>query len=273
MTRMSPAELERWREYVEQRTGMAFPASRVRVLEAAVHGAADIARVTTGELFRDVARPGGDSSWGTLFEHLLNNETKFFRDAPGIDALTQHALPELRSRRPPGDTRLAVWSAGCSTGQEAYTLAMLCLADDAIRGWKVQVLGTDVCQSNLDRAVAGVYREFETRTVPRGFRTRFFTEFRGDSVQISREVRDLVAFSVLDLTAEVYPIPPQDVIFCENVLIYYGIAARNQILGKLASSLAPGGYLFLGAVERIGVAPPGLEPVRLDDVWIYRRPA
>lgn len=284
---MAPDDLERWREYVERRSGMAFD-RRLRVLAAAVESTADIRGLSPAELFLAVDRD--PAAWAALFEQLLNGETKFFRDGPGLAAFTTVALPDLRTRR--ADTRsLAIWSAGCSTGQEPYTLAMLCLADDGLRGWNVRVLGTDVCQSHLDRAAAGVYRGFETRTVPPAFRERFFAPRppgdESDTDTVAAAVREIVKFERLDLTAAPartsrpagssgewtgYGLPPQDAIFCENVLIYYGPDARRRILGKLAAALAPGGYLFLGAVERIGVAPPGLDPVRLADVEIYRRP-
>lgn len=269
---MAPDDLERWRDYVERRSGMAFD-RRLRVLAAAVESTADIRGLSPAELFLAVDRD--PAAWAALFEQLLNGETKFFRDGPGLAAFTTVALPDLRTRR--ADSRsLAIWSAGCSTGQEPYTLAMVCLADDALRGWNVRVLGTDVCQSHLDRAAAGVYRGFETRTVPPAFRARFFAPRppgdESDTATVAAAVRDIVTFGRLDLTSVGFGLPPQDAIFCENVLIYYGPDARRRILGKLAAALAPGGYLFLGAVERIGVAPPGLDPVRLADVEIYRRP-
>jgi chemotaxis protein methyltransferase CheR len=148
---------------------------------------------------------------------------------------------------------------------------MVCLADGASAGWDVRVRATDVCQSSLDRATAGVYRDFETRTVPPAYRTRFFAPV-GTAVRVTDDLRRVVSFARLDLTADDAGSAGHDAIFCENVLIYYGPDARAGILAKLAAALAPGGYLFLGAVERIGVSPPGLDPVRLDDLWMYRRP-
>lgn len=266
---MTPADLDRWREYVERRCGLSF-GSRLRVLAAAVDSTAEIARTTPDALFPAVDRR--PALWSALFEQLLNGETKFFRDGPGLAALTGFVLPDLRGRRGTSNTRLSLWSAGCSTGQEPYTLAMVCLADEATRGWDVRVRATDVCQSSLERAAAGVYRDFETRSVPPAYRDRFFEPVSDTAFRVTDEVRSVVSFARLDLTADAVGDADQDVIVCENVLIYYGPEAKAAILAKLAAALAPGGYLFLGAVERIGVAPPGLDPVRLDDVWMYRRP-
>ncbi|WP_439630306.1 CheR family methyltransferase [Gemmata sp.] len=262
-----------WRAYVEERSGMAFAGVRARVLGAAVAARAAAAGCGTADAYvRHLAGAAGDAEWHRLLALLLNRDTRFFRDPPALAALTGMALPELR-RRPGGRDRVAVWSAGCSTGQEAYSVAIACLADPGHAGQGVEVLGTDVCRSALARAAVGAYRAHELVGVPPDLKGRFFEPQGGRpgaGFRVAPGVRAAVRFERGDLLGGDVP-AARDVVFCQNVLIYYRPDRRAEILGRLTRALAPGGYLFLGAAEAVGVPTPGLDLIRLDDAWVYRR--
>lgn len=259
-----------WCAYVEDRSGMEFAGARARVLTEAV--AARVAaggHPTADAYFRHLSGPAGGAEWNRLLDRLLNSDTRFFRDPPALSALSAVALPGLRERRQGAD-RLALWSAGCSTGQEAYSLAITCLADPALAGWRIEVLGTDVSRTALARAAAGVYKPHALTDVPEVVRRRFFEPAGTTEFRLAPNVRAAVRFEEHDLLTGP-PVPAQDVIFCQNVLIYYRADCRAEIVRRLAGALTAGGYLFLGAAEAVGIPTPGLELIRLEDTWVYRR--
>lgn len=259
----SAAEIDLWQAYAEARSGMAFDGPRARVLAAAVAHRAEAGRHPTTLAYYHHLLHSSDprGEWEALFGRLLNGETSFFRDGPAFALLADRLLPELRQRQP--DRPLALWSAGCSTGQEAYSLALCGLA-----GGPVRVTGTDAGRAALARARAGVYRAHELRALPEWMVGRYFVPAEG-GWRVAPAVRAVVEFHQLDLLAPAGP--PQDVIFCQNVLIYYRPATRAAIVGRLTETLAPGGYLVLGAADGLGLPTPGLVPVGPGDVCIYGR--
>jgi chemotaxis protein methyltransferase CheR len=186
-----------------------------------------------------------------VVEALLNNETYFFRDRAPFDLLARHALPQLATRRD-STKRIRIWSAGCSTGQEVYSLAMLFAEDPAKwRGWTVDVLGTDVSSTVVDRARAGTYSQFE---VQRGLginqTIRWFEE-RDDGWRAVEEIRKSVRFQVHNLL-ESPPHPGEfDIILCRNVLLYLTGDKRRMAFDRIASALAADGWLMLGAGETV----------------------
>ena len=186
-----------------------------------------------------------------VVEALLNNETYFFRDKPTFDQLPEDILPELAERRA-HSRRLSIWCAGCSTGQEVYSIAML-FAEQAEqwRDWSIDILGTDVSHSVIAAARGGLYSQFE---VQRGLGVsqmlRHFEENRRgwQVVEPTRCVARFQQHNILD------PLPtrqPVDLILCRNVLLYFGPETRQRAFAKLYSALAPDGYLMLGAGETV----------------------
>jgi chemotaxis protein methyltransferase CheR len=186
-----------------------------------------------------------------VVEALLNNETYFFRDRSPFDLIARHALPELAKKRH-SSKRIKIWSAGCSTGQEAYSLAML-FAEDPVqwRGWTVDILGTDVSSAVVDRARNGLYSQFE---VQRGLginqTIRWFEE-NTDGWRAIEELRKPVRFQVHNLL-EAPPHPGDfDIVLCRNVLLYLTSEKRTLAFERIASSLANDGWLMLGAGETV----------------------
>ena len=185
-----------------------------------------------------------------VVEALLNNETYFFRDRTPFDLLTRHALPLLLKRRP--QRRIKIWSAGCSTGQEVYSLAMMFAENPAAwHGWTIDILGSDVSTAVIERARAGVYTQFE---VQRGLginqTIRWFQEM-DDGWRAIEEIRRSVRFQVHNVL-EAPPHPGDfDVVLCRNVLLYLTEEKRRLAFERLASALAPDGWLMLGAGETV----------------------
>lgn len=186
-----------------------------------------------------------------VVEALLNNETYFFRDRAPFDLLAGHALPTLAAKRA-SSRRIRIWSAGCSTGQEAYSLAMLFAEDPAAwRGWTIDILGTDVSSAVIDRARSGLYTQFE---VQRGLgiaqTIRWFEECE-DGWRTVESLRKPVRFQVHNLL-ETPPHPGGfDIVLCRNVLLYLCAEKRAQAFERLAASMAGDGWLMLGAGETV----------------------
>jgi chemotaxis protein methyltransferase CheR len=186
-----------------------------------------------------------------VVEALLNNETYFFRDRAPFDLLARHALPTLAKRRE-SCRNIRIWSAGCSTGQEAYSLAMLFAeSQPAWRDWTIDILATDVSSSVIDRARSGIYTQFE---VQRGLginqTIRWFEEVE-NGWRVVEPLRKPVRFQVHNLLEQ----PPHpgtfDIILCRNVLLYLSAEKRTLAFERLASALAPDGWLMLGAGETV----------------------
>jgi chemotaxis protein methyltransferase CheR len=186
-----------------------------------------------------------------VVEALLNNETYFFRDRAPFDLLAKHALPTLAKRRE-SCRNIRIWSAGCSTGQEAYSLAMLFAeSQPAWRDWTIDILATDVSSSVIDRARSGIYTQFE---VQRGLginqTIRWFEEVE-NGWRVVEPLRKPVRFQVHNLLEQ----PPHpgtlDIILCRNVLLYLSAEKRTLAFERLASALAPDGWLMLGAGETV----------------------
>ncbi len=187
-----------------------------------------------------------------VVEALLNNETFFFRDRSSFDLLLKGVLPRLQRAREK-EKKLSIWCAGCSTGQEAYSLAMS-FAEDRLRwqGWKIDILATDVSRSAIEQAREGLYSQFE---VQRGLAVlqmmRWFEEEGGQQWRISRQLRDAVRFQVHSLTERLPRGHPFDLILCRNVLLYFAPAAQKAVFTKLAEASAADAALMLGAGETI----------------------
>lgn len=186
-----------------------------------------------------------------VVEALLNNETYFFRDKPTFDQLPDVVLPYLARKR--ADTRrLSIWCAGCSTGQEVHSLAML-FADNAERwhGWSIEILGTDISERVIKAARTGLYSQFE---VQRGLGViemlRHFDE-TPTGWQIKDQTRNLVRFERHNVLLDPPALARFDLILCRNVLLYFDPATREKAFAQLASAMNTGGYLMLGAGETV----------------------
>jgi chemotaxis protein methyltransferase CheR len=186
-----------------------------------------------------------------VVEALLNNETYFFRDRAPFDTLSRHALPELAKRREQ-NKRIRIWSAGCSTGQEVYSISMLFTEEpEKWHGWTIDILGTDVSTGCVDRAREGVYTQFE---VQRGLginqMIKWFEE-TSDGWRAVEPLRKAVRFQVHNLL-EPAPHPGGfDIVLCRNVLLYLSPDKKALAFERLAGSMADDGWLMLGAGETV----------------------
>jgi chemotaxis protein methyltransferase CheR len=236
---------------LEARTGQQLTMSRRWRIETALAALLRERGIPTLDELITILVMGREPSLATqVVEALLNNETYFFRDRTPFDLLGKATLPKLIQRRQ--SKRLRIWSAGCSTGQEAYSLAML-FAEDPLRwaGWTIDILGTDVSESAVRRAREGVYSQFE---VQRGLginqMIRWFEE-SDNGWRAVEPLRRMVRFQVQNLLEP----PPHpglfDIVLCRNVLLYLNAERRGLIFDRIAEAMEPDGWLMLGAGETV----------------------
>ncbi|HNR50531.1 MAG: protein-glutamate O-methyltransferase CheR [Bacteriovoracaceae bacterium] len=190
-----------------------------------------------------------------LFDSVTTNETSFFRSPPQIQAFQEKALPEILQRKAgEGDKTLRLWSAGCSTGDEPYTLGMVALEvlGGAADGWDVKIFASDISEKALKSARAAVYNEYTLRSVPPEIKEKYFVP-EDSQYRVCDDVRMLVEFQYMNFNDEkrVKLMQGLDVVFCRNVLIYFDDAARKRFVSQLYDNLNPGGYLFIGHSESL----------------------
>jgi len=211
------------------------------------------------------AHDGDQEELVHLIDVVTTNKTDFFREAGHFEYLASSALPELAVRR--GTTRRSlIWSAGCSTGEEPYTLGMV-ISEYAqgCPGFRFGILATDICTQVLAKAALGIFKSEVMRPIPPGLRKKYFMRSRDPSSDLLRavpELRALVEFRRLNfMDADFGLSEPVEIIFCRNVIIYFDRPTQVRILAKLTSHLAPGGYFFAGHSESLQGMDLPLAPV------------
>jgi chemotaxis protein methyltransferase CheR len=207
-----------------------------------------------------------------LIDVVTTNKTDFFREPAHFNYLVDKALPELLSRNQTGRPFL-VWSAGCSTGEEPYTLAIV-LSEFALThpGFRFRILATDICTTVLSKAEMGVYSSQVVAPVPTALQRKYFMRSRepgSDRLRVVPELRRLIEFRRLNFMDSNYGIQESaDAVFCRNVIIYFDRETQARVLGKISHHLVPGGYFFVGHSEALHDMDLPLEPVA---PALYRR--
>jgi chemotaxis protein methyltransferase CheR len=195
-----------------------------------------------------VRTAGGFTDRAAVVEALTTNETSWFRDREPFDVLVNRVLPELMART---DVRrkITVWSAACSSGQEAYSIAMLMAEHVLPRGWQVEIVATDLAPSMVERTREGRYSQLEVgRGLPAPMMVKHFQRV-GTQWQVSDQLRSMVRAQTLNLAAPFPPLPVFDLVFLRNVLIYFDGPTKQAVLGRVHQVTSRQGYLFLGGAE------------------------
>jgi chemotaxis protein methyltransferase CheR len=208
-----------------------------------------------------------------LIDNLTTNETYFFRESSQLRAFSEEVLPELRKTQA-GRKTLRIWSAGCSTGEEPYTIAILLLeSGDWWRDWQVEILGSDINQRVLHAARRGVYKKSAHRATSPERLVKYFIDEKGD-YRIIDSVKELVSFSSVNLLDpfKTSLISNMDIIFCRNVIIYFDKEAKKKVIESFHRKLRDGGYLFLGHSESLINLSNAFELRTLKNDLIYQKP-
>ena len=214
--------------------------------------------------------PGSDEL-AELVDELTTNETYFFRELDQLRALISEIVPDRRLGAE--DRPVHIWSAGCSTGEEPYTIAMLALEAGLVPGRDLRIYASDISPSVLKAARRGVYRRASFRETPDAMRDKYFIE-KGGGFQILDDVKKLVDFIQLNLldASKIGLLGRMDVILCRNVIIYFDQETKERVIRTFYDHLEPGGYLLLGHSESLVTLSSAFELCHLRRDLVYRRP-
>lgn len=280
MTRpeLSDREHRLFNEWLSEEFGLSFGPARRDILRARL----EPRRVALGfdtfeQLYLHLKfHPDRKVEQTRLLPHLTNNESYFFRESAQLDELRHVVLPTVKAvLEQAGGQEIRLLSGGCAAGEEAYTLAIIVRQSGLIRPpWSVQVTGMDLDPDALGRARAAQYGPNAFRRVEDDLRSRYFDASGPMAWTVKPAIRSTVRFASANLVSPGWwrSLPPQDVAFCRNVLIYFDDQSVARAIDGLYQSLRPGGFLFLGHAESLSRVPTRFVPVRKPGVIYYQRP-
>lgn len=269
---------DRLRELITAECGILFPENKCASLEAKLSDHVTLLGLPGfPEYCQRLAGEAPNSQmWQEVFRRISTHETYFFRNTAQAAVFAEHLLPKVMERQE-GKLfrRLKLWSAACSTGEEAYTMAMQ-VADvlgRRIGEWQPQILANDIDAHSIREAVSGRYAGRALQNVPRHYFRRYFTR-GGDVYTVNEDLRSMITFKVFNFAhdREMEAQVNMDIIFCRNVLIYFDIAFRKRVVDHLYNSLKPGGYLVIGHSESLRGIHDGFIARTFPGTVVYQRP-
>lgn len=270
-------DLVRIRDLVYQVAGIFHPDNKLRLLLDRCGRRMKELKVQTLHEYLEclTIRPVRQTELVALLNEITIGETCFFRNQPQLEALRRVVLPnilQIKSKLPL--QRLRIWSAGCSTGEEPYTLRMLQLEDASglLKDWAVEILATDLNEHSLAHAKAAIYGNYSTRNLTPSYRQKYFVP-QGDQLQVHQAARTNISFTRLNLSddARMTFMKGMDVIFCCNVLIYFDLASKRRVIQHFFNNLLPHGYLFLGHSESLYGVSEDFHLVHLPGATAYMK--
>jgi chemotaxis protein methyltransferase CheR len=259
ITTMNEVQFRRLGEFIYQVCGIRLNDSKKVMLESRLSKRLKILGMNTYKDYCEYlfSPKGSNEELVHMIDMVTTNKTDFFREPAHFDFLRRNALPELiRTHRVGTGSKLKVWSAGCSTGEEPYTLSMV-LSDYAEihRGFEYLILATDISSRVLEVAKAGIYREEQVVPVPPVFRERYLLRGKArqmGKVRIVPELRERIRFRRLNFMEGDFGMrEPLDIVFCRNVIIYFDRPTQERLINRINSHMIPGGYLFMGHSETL----------------------
>ena len=268
---ISDADLHEIRTLIEQRSAVHLDESRERFFSTRLREYAAEESLRTGaELLLRIRSAG--TEYEALLERLLTQETSFFRYPAVYEALGKTILPEIQERKFWRSPRtLRVWSAGCSTGEEPYSIAItLCDSLKFAEAWEIEILATDISRRALRHAEKGAYSKRSLQELSLRQLDAHFTAAK-HGFHVRPRIRRMISFAQMNLADPMY-VGKMDCIFCMNVLMYFTEKRRRAILQGFYEALEPGGYFMLGHSETLTHTPINFEAVTLGDCRLYRKP-
>jgi chemotaxis protein methyltransferase CheR len=244
------------------RTGLVLGGEKTYLIESRLTPVARKHNLAGLDVLAAALRQGRDPGLLRDFtDALMTNESFFFRDGKPFEQFRQVVLPRLLAARAQ-QRSFRIWSAACSTGQEAYSLTMILKEEAAkLQGWRIEIVGTDISHEVLARAQSGIYTQFEVqRGLPIQMLVKYFKQ-DGDKWQIAPELRQMVLFKEFNLLEDPVALGRFDVVFCRNVLIYFDQAKKALILDRISRLLPPDGLLYLGGAETVLGVSDRFEPL------------
>jgi len=275
---MSKQDFVALRDFVYRRSGIYFRETKAYFLETRISRRLnDLSLPSYGDYLKLLQGAGGTEELKHLFNEVTTNETSFWRNPPQIDAFQRIVLPEVAALAAKRGNRFRIWSAACSSGEEPYTLGMVCLEakDTVLRGMNVEIIATDISQKVMDMAKVGQYGSYTLRNLTPVRLQMHFSQKGPDLFEVKPELKALVAFKHFNLVdyLDYRALGMFDVIFCRNVLIYFDDVVKTKVIDGFNAQMYPGAYLMIGHSESIHSFSSGcgLELVHFSMATGYRK--
>jgi chemotaxis protein methyltransferase CheR len=267
-------EFQELQRLFNEAAGLSFDDSALPLFQRRLAARLPIHEVETYREYLRILASGPESGdeMSAALELLTSGETYFFRHKEQLALLSQEILPAVAEANQ-ATRRLTIWSAGCSSGEEAYTAAILVNESGLFPGWNVRVIGNDLSQERIEHARQACYFQGAFRSTEQRMRSRYFTQ-TGKIWQVADEIRRICQFAPLNLLGPEIDtfVSRVDIILCRNVLIYLDEKARARVIENLYERLTPGGFLLLGHSESLKFVDTSLELLSMDQDLAFRKP-
>ncbi|WP_415716427.1 CheR family methyltransferase [Maridesulfovibrio sp.] len=275
--KISDLEFTQLRDFIYEQAGIFIAGNRKYLLENRLaNRLKELNLKSFGEYYYYLQYdPGKKTELNKLFEVITTNETSFYRNPPQLKVFQTKVLPavfdELRKK---GRKRLRIWSAGCSTGEEPYTLSMIIhdVLGPELKNWDIKITANDLSERVLKSARRAVYSEYSLRTTPREIIAKYFDK-DGKQYKVKPAIKQLVSFGQINLSdrMQVKRVERSEIVFCRNVIIYFDEAMKKKVINAYYDNLVPGGYLIIGHSESLHNITRAFKPVHHPGAIIYQK--
>ncbi len=273
--KMSKEVFVQVRDFIYKHCGIHFSENKIYLLEDRLSYRIEERKLSSYEeylyfLQYDPKRP---EELKCLYNSITTNETSFFRDPTQLDAFKLGALPMVLDAKKPHDKVLRIWSAGCSTGEEPYTLAMMLVeAGLLMKGWRVEILASDISDRVINSAKKALYPEYSIRNTPAAIMEKYFTK-TPDGYQVNSDIKRMVRFLNINLfdSNQIRAALTADIIFCRNVIIYFDDDSKRKVMGHFHDRLTDNGILVLGFSETLINLTRAFRPKGINRCVVYQK--
>jgi chemotaxis protein methyltransferase CheR len=276
--KISDKDFEILRDYIYNLCGIYFHNSKKYFLESRLARRMEVNGSKTHlDYYNLIKSPGsGNGELKKLLDEITTNETCFFRNMPQLSALENKLLPEVVAAKSKiGFRKLRIWSAGSSSGEEAYTMAMILAEKRAtlLKDWIIEIVGTDINETVLAMAREGVYNAYSVRNTPDFYLKKYFKQEGPERFVLSPEIKKFASFSFLNLydDTKMLFMKSFDFIFCANVLIYFDTASKSKVVQHFYNNLQPYGYFFVGQSESLHGVNENFKTVHFPGGFTYKK--
>jgi len=273
--KISDAEFVQLRDYIYQQSGIYIADNRKYLLENRLaNRLKDLNLKSFAEYYHFLQYdPGKRQELNRLFEVVTTNETSFYRNPPQLSVFQNNVLTEvIDKQRKLGAKKLRIWSAGCSTGEEPYTIAIILheVLKSEIASWDIKITANDLSEAVLASARSGVYNDYTLRTTPKEIVTKYFQAEDG-KFRVKPEVKRLVSFGQINLSDKTMlkRVDRSQLVFCRNVIIYFDDEMKKHVIGSFYDNLMPGGYLLIGHSESLHNISRAFKPKHYPGAIVY----
>jgi chemotaxis protein methyltransferase CheR len=273
---ISDKDFEQLRDFIYNICGMYFHSTKKYFLESRLARRMEVTGIKTHmDYYQLLKLIKGAEELKFLMDEITTNETYFFRNVPQLNALETKLLPEIvEIKNKMGFRKLRIWSAGSSSGEEAYTLSMILLEKRTtlLKDWIIEIIGTDINETVISQAKEGIYNAYSVRNIPDLYKRKYIREDNG-KFTLSQDVKKFVTFNKLNLydDSKMIFMKSFDFIFCANVLIYFDTASKSKVVQHYYNNLQPYGYFFVGQSESLHGVNDKFKTVHFPGGFTYKK--